>query len=447
MKLDGRTIPGAGEMIAGLIFLCSVFGLGYLVEQTEFLAILTFWLPCAVVFAVLLYKLKTGHFTFWLLIGILSRFILLFPIPNLSDDIYRFYWDGILWTHGINPLEHVPSYFMQPGNQLDGLTVELYEKLNSPEYFTIYPPVLQFLFGTGAFVSTGIFGFSVFLKVVLLIFELVSMYIMARILQQIQVPKEQLLIYAVNPLVIVEIAGNIHFEGAMIFFLALGIFFLFTGKILKGAGGFAGSVGSKLLPLMFFPATIRFLGWKKGLIWAVLAMSIFVLLSVPFLNMNLFHNFLQSFDLYFRKFEFNASIYYLARSIGSLFTGYNQIAIIGPLLGFLAFSGIISIAWFLQKGNKKRYLHALFFSFVLYLLCSATVHPWYLLVPVFLSVFVPFRFAVIWSLTVVLSYSHYQEDLFQENYLLIGLEYLLPAIYFWWEVSKKSPDEVEHYTD
>ncbi|HMP29158.1 MAG TPA: hypothetical protein PKD85_06145, partial [Saprospiraceae bacterium] len=37
----------------------------------------------------------------------------LFTLPNLSDDIYRFYWDGVLIKNGISPYSHLPSQLIQ----------------------------------------------------------------------------------------------------------------------------------------------------------------------------------------------------------------------------------------------------------------------------------------------------------------------------------------------
>ncbi|MCB0663957.1 MAG: hypothetical protein KDC24_14515 [Saprospiraceae bacterium] len=447
MRPKATHIPAWKEWMLGILFLLGIVGLGYKVEQTDFLGILLYWTPCAIVL-VLWLLIKDGfQLRFFLFVGIFARLLLIFSFPNLSDDIYRFYWDGILWTQGINPLAHPPSFYMQEGQLIPGLTAELYANLNSPDYFTIYPPVLQALFGSAAFMSSSVVSFAVLLKLVLFLFEMGTIWFLFKILGLLNLDKNRAIWYVLNPLVILEVIGNLHFEGAMVFFLALGLFYLFTNRNLAGAAGFAGSIGSKLLPLMFLPATIRYLGWKKGFVWAIITVAFFLVLCLPFFDSNLIQNFLDSFDLYFRKFEFNASLYYIVREVGYWFTGYNQIAYIGPSLGVISLLVILYLAFLKKWNGSKSYISMLLTSFLIYLLLSATVHPWYLVVPVFLSVFTNFRFVVVWSLTAMLSYSHYKYGVFQENYWLIALEYLIPLYILIGDHLKKPTYQIKHHTN
>ena len=86
------------------------------------------------------------------------------------------------------------------------------------------------------------------------------------------------------------------------------------------------------------------------------------------------------------------------------------------------------------------------FGIVVYLLLSTTVHPWYLAIPLFLSVFTRFRFMLIWSLLVILSYSAYSNAQYDENLWLVALEYISVIGYFLYELflqkSSKPVDRV-----
>ena len=61
----------------------------------------------------------------------------------------------------------------------------------------------------------------------------------------------------------------------------------------------------------------------------------------------------------------------------------------------------------------------------LYLLFSTTVHPWYITTLVVLGLFTKFKYPVVWSLMVVLSYYAYGQIDFSENFGLIALEYIV----------------------
>jgi len=79
---------------------------------------------------------KQEKWQIWLWLAILLRIALVFAFPNLSDDIYRFLWDGHLWLAGENPFNHLPSWYAAQGEWLPGHSMDLYKALNSPEYYT-----------------------------------------------------------------------------------------------------------------------------------------------------------------------------------------------------------------------------------------------------------------------------------------------------------------------
>ena len=88
--------------------------------------------------------------------------ILLFAFPNLSDDIYRFVWDGNLIGLNINPYGSMPSELVGQNNP--GLSMDLYAQMNSPDYYTIYPPVTQLIFYISTWFSGNIFYSSLTIK-------------------------------------------------------------------------------------------------------------------------------------------------------------------------------------------------------------------------------------------------------------------------------------------
>ncbi|MGB1318975.1 MAG: hypothetical protein ACPG5W_12235, partial [Flavobacteriales bacterium] len=88
-----------------------------------------------------------------LAMGMALRFVYLFCFPELSDDFWRYLWDGMLVAQGQSPYEMLPIDWAESG--LSASFGELLPFLNSPNYFSIYPPVSQFFFGVSAKLSQG----------------------------------------------------------------------------------------------------------------------------------------------------------------------------------------------------------------------------------------------------------------------------------------------------
>ena len=74
------------------------------------------------------------------------------------------------------------------------------------------------------------------------------------------------------------------------------------------------------------------------------------------------------------------------------------------------------------------------FTAAVYLFNAAAEHPWYALVPLSLGLWAGYTYPIVWSAVAALSYSHYAGGGFQENYLLIALEYLVLWTYAAWEI-------------
>lgn len=409
---------------------------------------------------------------FWWGIGIAMRLILVFCLPLLSDDVYRFIWDGQLVIHGYNPFHYLPSTLMEEGPAVPGLTQELYEALNSPNYYTIYPPIAQATFAIATYLfPTSIYGAAVVMKIFLFLFELGSIWLIIRLLAHWQMPIKNSLLYALNPLIIIEVCGNLHYEGAMVFFLLLGIWLIVKGRFYSSAAMLAFSVASKLLPLMFFPLWVRRLGgggeedkkrrgegvkwWegiydrlqeqlklllqidiKKNILYFVFCLVLLAALFSPLLNGVFIQNFGNSIGLYFQKFEFNASIYYLLRWVGFQVTGYNVIAIIGPRLALGTLTGILLLFALERNPRWKTLPLKLLWAICLYLLFTTTVHPWYTSLPIVLCLFTRFRFPIVWSGLIYLTYINYSTEIYHENLWVVGIEYTLVAIVFLIELAR-----------
>ncbi|MCB0639246.1 MAG: hypothetical protein KDC54_21615 [Lewinella sp.] len=427
-----------------LLLLLSIAWLGYGVAQTTFDRILP-----AFALAFLAYvQLMRGPalpLYFWLAVAILLRLILAPAWPVLSDDLYRFVWDGRLLIHGYNPFDHVPSWYLEHSQRIPGIDADLFAQLNSPEYYTIYPPVAQAVFALSCWLfPMSVGGSMIVMKLLLLAAELGSMLLLVRLLRLWELPGSQAGWYALNPLVIVEITGNLHFEGFMIFFLLLAVWWLVRARWSAAVVALALSIASKLIPLMLLPFLVRRIGWRRSWWFFPLLGSVFLLLWAPLLDVELVRHLANSLDLYFRQFEFNASGYYLLRWVGFQLAGYNLIDWIGPILALVVLVLIVGRA-ILDKRTSWSSLPGLWlFATTVYLALATTVHPWYLCLPVALATLTNWRYAIVWSGLAVLSYSHYHAGLFQEKYGLIALEYgltLVVVIFEWRRIRLHHPNE------
>lgn len=376
------------------------------------------------------------HFKALLTAAILFRMVLIFSVPNLSDDVYRFIWDGRLAANNINPFSYLPTEIIQMP-PVTGITKELFSELNSQGHYTIYPPVMQaFFWITAKIFSVNVYGAIVLQKCIIFLFELATFFLLIQLLKKLSLPKHLSLLYILNPLVITEFTGNVHFDGVMIFFVLLTILLLHKNNWQGSAICLGLGIATKLVPVLFLPLMINRLGWKKGFLYFLITAVTTLLLFSFLFDVATAKHLVTSIDLFIRKFEFNASFYYIARWIGSMVKGYNIIAFAGPLL-FLIAAIIILILSFRNKNAGQSFFTTSLFIITTWYLFSTTIHPWYICLPVALSVFTHYRFPIVWSFTTILSYAAYQTSPVKENLWLTGFGYILMIGFALWELNRK----------
>ena len=371
--------------------------------------------------------------------GVLLRLSLLFITPNLSDDYNRFIWDGQALIGGENPYLLLPDSFVTTDKAVElGMDGAYYDQMNSKEYYTVYPPLNQVIFAAGAKAGgTSIWGNVVMMRLLIFLAELGSIFLIIKLLQFFKRPLKWSLIYVLNPLVILELTGNLHFEGVMIFFMLLALYLLIVRKNWEiSALAFAGAIMTKLLPLMLLPLFFRRLKWRSILYYIIVGF-VCALMFLPFISKELIENFASSLDLYFQRFEFNASVYYLLRWVGEQITGWNLIQVIGPALGGLVLIGILFITFREKEPNWEKLFSRMLFVLTIYFALATIVHPWYLSTLILCSVFTGFRYAIVWSALIFLTYFKYNTGEYLEPYWLITIEYALVGAVMFYEFSQR----------
>ncbi len=368
--------------------------------------------------------------------ALLFRLLWLPATPALSDDVHRFRWDGLLVAHGVNPFQFRPDEIIADGaraavrdeaqrNRVLPQLQALYRSLNSPHYYSVYPPVCQYIFGAAARAfPTSETGFVLSLRVVILAAEAGTAWLLLALLPALGAPPERALRYLLHPLVVVELVGNLHVEALVVFFILLALWLLSRGRWAVSGLALGLGVATKLLPLLALPLLWRRLGGHRFVAYAAVSLGTAALLLGPFASFELFANTSRSLSLYFRSFEFNASVYYLLRDVGYRLTTYNEIAIIGPALA--GASGLIGlgIAWRERRPTLALLPHSLLLMLTAYYLLATTVHPWYLTLLVGLGALTRFRYPLVWGGAAILSYAAYRTTTYTENLWLVALEYL-----------------------
>ncbi|NQX99265.1 MAG: hypothetical protein HRT73_15510, partial [Flavobacteriales bacterium] len=343
---------------------------------------------------------------------------------------------GKLFVNGFNPYLFIPSEIINTDvAKTAGLTQELFNGLNSPDYYTVYPPINQLIFSLGGFFSKfGMLGGIIAIRVPIIIVEFFLIKYIRKLLENLHLPHHYVLLYALNPLVIVELSGNLHFEGMMLLCIVIGTYWLMHNKWGGAAFWWAMAISIKLIPILFLPVLIKRLGLAKSIWFYIITALALAFTFLPFLDLQLIEHLTSSINLYFQTFEFNASIYYVIRWLGFKSLGYNIIQQVGPILSITTFV-LVMMIYFYKNNSWEDVFKKMLFSYTIYLLLATTIHPWYVINLVLLSVFVQnYRYAILWSVLVVLSYSAYMSETYTENMLLISIEYVTVIVWLGFEL-------------
>lgn len=353
-------------------------------------------------------------------VAIVFRLSLLLLIPNLSEDVFRFIWDGKIWLNRLDSYAILPSEAI--GERYNGLSQELFNQLNSPGYYTIYPPINQLLFYIAA-LSKSTLGSIIIIRIFILAAEIGTVLLLPKVLKQHHLNPRCVIWYALNPLVILELSGNLHFEAFVIFFTLATLYFFNKGENNKSAIATGLAIAFKLIPLILLWGIVRKISHRNWITYCLLALSILILTLIPLLFSDALKGIITSSALYFKSFEFNASVYYLVREIGFWWKGYNIIATSGPMMGILTATSIILFNLLARKSVTvpERFLWTWFF----YCLFATTLHPWYCLPLVVFGLLSRYKFPLLWTFLIFFTYIGYTETGFQENLWVTFSEYIL----------------------
>jgi hypothetical protein len=208
-----------------------------------------------------------------LAVALLLRVFLLPVLPSLSDDVYRYIWDGRVVGAGLNPYVLAPE-----APELVPLRDDLWTAMSHHDVPTVYPPLAQALFTLSARLPAPVYA----LKAILALLDLGACALLLMLAGRWNLPLERTIWYAWNPLVTVEIAGMGHVDGLGVALVILATTLLaWPGRhLLSGAVAAAGAVLAKLVPVLAIPIWARQSGRSASFAAVALALSLAGLIPV-----------------------------------------------------------------------------------------------------------------------------------------------------------------------
>ncbi len=384
---------------------------------------------------------------FILVFAVFFRLWLVWSHPATTDDIFRYIWDGRLMHHGIPPFAFAPDSELSAPWRDD----YIYPLINHKSVVSIYPPLLQYGFLLSYWIAPDIYAF----KVLPLAFDLGSILLLLWLLHHYRRPMTYVLIYAWNPLIILEFAGSAHVDIIGVFFLLLFLVLMITHRWPWAAVALAASILTKLIPILLLPFVWRLLPRRQALIFTAILGGVLLAFYLPFLEAggNLFH----ALKIFASKWHFNASLFDLAfhslkavisdamlqwhAELRNLPTGPDawpsyrvDLALLLAKLLFAAvflaiYAGLMVYAD-RHSDSTNAILPLIWFAlFAALLMLATTVHPWYLawIIP-FLALY-PMPAFLYLSVAILLSYHVLHDYSLQgiwKEHLLIKLIIYVP---------------------
>ncbi len=314
-----------------------------------------------------------------LVVSVLSHACLIASPPDLSTDIYRYAWEGRVVATGGNPFSSVPE-----DTAFAGLRDGDYGRVVYPNMPAIYPPLAQGAFALAALAHPG----PTALKILFSLFNLGTVLVLFRMLKRRGLPAARVLLFAWNPLVIVETAHSGHVDALAAFFLVLALELWESKQRAWSALAFGASALVKYLALATLPWFVR----RRYASAALLLIIVIVVGYVPFWKAGA--SLFISLRVYTNTWYFNGAPFFALSS----FLGNQDLA-----RRLLLAAGI---AFVLVAAMRERDLTR--FTYLVIgcaLLVSPTMYPWYLLwIAPFFAVF-PNRAWMGFSALVMLSYA------------------------------------------
>jgi alpha-1,6-mannosyltransferase len=206
-------------------------------------------------------------------VAVAARIAVVLAPPYLSNDVYRYVWDGRVIAAGINPYRYVPA-----DPRLAALRdPEIFPNINRSNYArTIYPPVAEMTF----FAVTRVSASPVAMKTAMVVFEAIAAALLLRLLRSSGQPASRIVVYLWHPLPLWEFAGSGHIDAAIVAMVALALWSRRHAAGWLAGLALAGGTLAKFYPAAIFPALWRRRDWRMPAVFA----AVVILAYLPFVG-------------------------------------------------------------------------------------------------------------------------------------------------------------------
>jgi alpha-1,6-mannosyltransferase len=318
-------------------------------------------------------------------IGLSARFVHFGAVPILEDDYQRYLWDGALLAKGLSPYLYAPLSFLNAEVDapaywdLAETAWPVIERINHPEYRTVYPPMAQIAFAASYWIAPlSLEGW----RVVLLFAEIGVFAILVGILRTLGRNPIWAVLYWWHPLVIKEVANSAHLEPVLMLFVLGALWAAMTGHVRFAALFLALGFGVKVWPLLLMAPLLwslrrmPMLALQSALIFGVSA----ALMLWPVLSAGLSES--SGFVAFARGWAASSAAILvsdtLANGIGAII-GVQAPELLSRVLLGLLLSGAIIVACLRQSTGPKGMAYSFFVITAALFLLSPSVTPWYVL--------------------------------------------------------------------
>ncbi len=342
-------------------------------------------------------------------LGLLLRAALLLPDEGLSDDVYRYVWEGRVLASGRSPYAHAPD-----DPSLAPLRDEVvWPRVTHKEVPAAYPPLAQAFFAGAASLGFGVLG----LRVALVGVDLLVLFALVRLLRAAGEDPRLALAWGLSPLVLLEFAGSAHFDVLAVLFVVLA----FLARARGRPAAAAATLGLATLAKPFAPVVLPFLLARRA--WGRQALAFAAVVGAGALPVVVGGGAFEGLGRYARDWSHNSLLHPASVELmeAAKSSGARALESVGAPETWKRFAYavdpnvaarvvlpaillvVVLLLWRRRGAPEPRAAWAL----GAFLLLAPTVHPWYLTWFVPLLAFrplAPLLPLVVWTGTVFLSY-------------------------------------------